>query len=349
MGSLLLGTLTGCNTDDSPEGREQETETGQQTTETEQQVTEPVRNVGVFLGSDESLVEWEKWFGRKVDYYSFALFHDTWADYRIDNWPLEVPIERLQDGREIVLSFEMFPPSQTEMTAVATGQHRAKYRQLASEMVDHGIGDAHIRFGWEFNGRWAADGAVGRPEIYTAAWRNVVSAMRGVDGAEFSFIWAPNIWRKQMAPTDAYPGDEWVTEIGLTMYDKGDYYPYPEQCDSNCVAERRRQTWQDILEGRQTYYGLNYWASFARNHGKPLVFPEYGVSSRTMQNAGGGDNPRFFEWFADWMSENSDVVAWHNIWGWVAGPHYLGPEELYETKEYTYMNDASEAFRQLFS
>ncbi|MFC7026576.1 glycosyl hydrolase [Halomicroarcula sp. GCM10025710] len=128
-------------------------------------------------------------------------------------------------------------------------------------MVDHGIGDAHIRFGWEFNGRWAADGAVGRPEIYTAAWRNVVSAMRGVDGAEFSFIWAPNIWRKQMAPTDAYPGDEWVTEIGLTMYDKGDYYPYPEQCDSNCVAERRRQTWQDILEGRQTYYGLNYWAA----------------------------------------------------------------------------------------
>ncbi|MFC7026577.1 hypothetical protein ACFQH8_01685 [Halomicroarcula sp. GCM10025710] len=79
------------------------------------------------------------------------------------------------------------------------------------------------------------------------------------------------------------------------------------------------------------------------------MFPEYGVSSRTMQNAGGGDNPRFFEWFADWMSENSDVVAWHNIWGWVAGPHYLGPEELYETKEYTYMNDASEAFRQLFS
>ncbi|SFR67034.1 glycosyl hydrolase [Halogeometricum limi] len=305
-------------------------------------------DVGIYLGADDSLPAWEEWFGRTADYYSFALFHDSWEDYRLKNWPLELPLEQLLDCRKIVFSFEMFPSSETDMEAVAAGEHDDKYRLLASEMVDNGLASACVRTGWEFNGRWAVDGAVGRPELYIEAWKRVVESMRSVDGSDFSFVWAPNIWKKHMVPTDAYPGDEWVDQVGLTVYDKGDGYPFPEDCDDQCVSDRRESAWDGVLEGREANYGLNFWADFAREHEKPLVFPEYGVTADGWQNSGGGDNTYFLEQFADWMLANNDVVEWHNLWGFVAGPHYIGPEELYRSEKYPYLAESSETFRQLF-
>jgi hypothetical protein len=325
-GTVCLGTVAGC--------------TGQNES--------IAQNVGIYLGADDSLPAWERWFGRTIDYYSFGLFYDSWADYWIENWPLELPLAQLTDGRQIVVSFRMFPPSQTNMEAVAAGKHNSKYRRLATEMVENGLGAAFLRFGWEFNGSWAVDGAVGRSQLYIDAWKQVVESMQSVDGSEFSFVWAPNLWKKHMVPTDAYPGDEWVDQVGPTVYDKGDGYPFPPNCDSECVSERRKAAWQGILEGREANYGLNFWANFAREHGKPLVFPEYGVAASGWKNPSGGDNPYFLKQFVDWMTENDDVVEWHNLWGFVAGPHYIGPKELYRSDKYPYLANASKTFKELF-
>jgi len=303
--------------------------------------------VGVYLGNDQTLTEWENWFGRSVDYYSFTLFRDSWADYRIENWPLEIDIQSIVSDRQPIVTFSMFPKG-ADLVQVAAGEFTEKYRQLAVDMIDNGLSDAHLRFGAEFNGNWSPGTAVSRPELFVDAWKEIVSTMRSVSKSAFNFVWAPDIYRRQLDPLKAYPGDEWVNEVGLTFYDKGACYPYPDQCHGDCLRRHRSCTWKQLLEGRGANFGLNFWAEFAREHGKPLVFPEYGVMARDWPTPGGGDNPRFFRNFNRWMTENEDVVGWHNTWSFTNGPSYVGPAREHESTEYPHFPDSSETFRQLF-
>lgn len=349
LGIASFGALSGCGQrTKEPTLIATETETAE-SAQTESPI--PVQGepkVGVFLGEDTKLVQWEEWFGRKIDFYSFSLFRNSWTDYWVENWPLEVDLSTLNDGRELSISFKMFPDG-GDLWSVANGEYNEEYRTMATKMRDANVADAHLRFGWEFNGSWSVDGAVGRPRTYVRAWKQLVGAMRSVRGTQFKFIWAPDTWRRQLDPPQAYPGDEWVDEIGLTAYDKGPPYPYPDECDQACIRERRERAWQILRDGRKHGFGLNYWAEFAREHGKPLVFPEYSIVSTNWVNPGGGDNPYFFERMHEWMNQHSDVVSWHNVWSWTNGPHYIGPERLKIENMFEPAIDASERFRSLFA
>lgn len=95
------------------------------------------------------------------------------------------------------------------------------------------------------------------------------------------------------------------------------------------VAER------DARFGRDR--GLDWWLSFARNHGKPFGLPEWGVSSGT-QWAGhaGGDNPFFVRSVYGWLSANRQQVAYE---GYVEEPASFVVSALMEPTP----NDASRA------
>lgn len=301
---------------------------------------------GVYLGDESALADWEEWFGCQVDIYAMNVPRGSWADYRIQNMPLEVPIADIAADRELAVTFTMFPPGRTDMAAVADGDHGDRYRRLGRDFIERGISDVSFRFGAELNGDWSVDGAVGRPDRYKRAWRRVVDAMNGVEGSEFSFVWAPNVGEKQLPPPEAYPGDEYVDNVGLTFYDSGHfYYPFPEDCDAECRYQRRRNNWERLVNQE---YGLDFWANFAEDHDKPLVFPEYGIRSQGDDLYGGGDNPDFFRWFHEWMAENDAVVDWHVVWSWVNGPQFVGPEDAFVNDDYTRHPEASTAFKCLF-
>ena len=301
--------------------------------------------VGVYLGDESALAPWEEWFGRPVDYYSFNVPTGGWDRYLVDNMPFERPIEPIASDREIAVTMKMFPPGETTLAAVAAGDHTDRHEAFARSLIDHGMADATVRIGHEMNGRWSPDGAVGRPDRFVRAWRRVVEAMNAADGAAFEYVWAPHVGRIHMDPTAAYPGDEWIDQIGLTVYDKSQQY-YPSDCGDACVQRLREENWSRLVNQE---FGLSYWLEFARDHGKPLAFPEYGVAARNWNDAGSGDNPLFFERFADWIGANSDVVAWHNVWSFVAGPHFVGPSELHVSERYESLPEASRAFKTVFS
>lgn len=302
--------------------------------------------VGVYLGDDSALVPWEEWFGCRVDYYTLNVQRDGWGEYRIRNMPLETPIEQVAADRQLVVTMPMFPSDQTGMEAVASGEHADKYQRFGKDFVARGLNDVYFRFGAEMNGRWSTDTAVDRPDQYIRAWKEIAEALDSVAGSEFEYIWAPNIGEVHIPAPRAYPGDDYVDQIGLTLYDAGrKHYPYPDDCDSDCMDRRRRKNWEYLVEQR---YGLDYWASFARDHDKPLVFPEYGIAAEKSHLQGGGDNPHFFKWFDDWMRSNDDVVEWHVVWSWVSGKHYVGPERLFRSEEYPSNPEASKTFRRLF-
>lgn len=336
-----VGLLSGCLGPISSDKSEKQSPPESNTTES----TDSDPKVGVYLGDESALEPWESWFGRSVDYYSFNVPTSGWDKYVVDNMPFERPIEPIASERDIAVTMKMFPPSETTLDAVAAGDHTERHRELAQSLIDHGMSDATVRIGHEMNGRWSPDGAVDRPDVFVRAWRQVVSAMDAVDGAAFDYVWAPHIGRIHMDPTDAYPGDGWVDQIGLTMYDKSQQY-YPSDCGDSCVRKLRQENWDRFVNQE---FGLSYWAEFARDHEKSLAFPEYGIASRNWNDVGGGDNPMFFERFADWIGMNDDVVAWHNVWCFVAGPHFVGPSKLRVSERYEPLPDASGTFRTLFS
>ncbi|WP_434530799.1 glycosyl hydrolase [Haloarcula sp. NS06] len=299
--------------------------------------------VGIYLGDESALKPWEEWFGRTVDHYSFSVPRDGWDDYRIKNMPFEIPIEPIADQRDIIVTAKMFPPSDSTLSAVAGGEHTEQHRNFGSSLTHNGMADATIRIGHEFNGHWSSDGAVGRPDMFIEAWKQTVSAMNSVGGSNFSYIWAPSNGREDMDPTTAYPGDEWVDMIGPTVYDAGEIYQ--SQCGNRSIKYCREQNWKKTVNEE---FGLDFWAEFSRRHEKTLVFPEYGITARNWNGAGGGDNRKFIANIAEWMSANSDIVGWHNLWSYTAGPHYIGPDSLHVSDQYSSNPDASEEFRSQF-
>lgn len=337
--------LAGCGLADNDAEPSEPTTTPTESPTSNSKSRDP--GVGIYLGDDRTLQLWENWFGRTVDYYSIALFRGSWEDYRLENWPVKIDLESIVSDRKAIITFSMFPRG-ADMEQVVAGDFTDRYRRLAAEMIDNGMSNAHLRFGAELNGDWGPDTAVGRPDLFVDAWKEIVTAMRSVSGSAFNFIWAPDIWKRQMDPTKAYPGDEFTDEVGLTFYDKGACYPYPAQCADGCLRQHRECTWEMLLDGREGNYGLDFWAQFAREHGKSLVFPEYGVMAREWSTPGGGDNPQFFRYFDDWMQAHVDVVGWHTPWSWTAGPSYIGPELGHSTTNYPFFSDASEEFRRRF-
>jgi hypothetical protein len=89
----------------------------------------------------------------------------------------------------------------------------------------------------------------------------------------------------------AYPGDAYVDYIGTDIYD--------QSWGSNYTDPAFR--WNEYLTQKN---GLNWVASFAGAHGKPITIPEWGLSIRS-DGHGGGDNAYFIQHMYDWISSNN--------------------------------------------
>lgn len=74
------------------------------------------------------------------------------------------------------------------------------------------------------------------------------------------------------------------------------------------AAEAQRRAWNDILNGD---HGLNFWANFARLHGKRMSIPEWGVTYRS-DGHGGRDNPRFITNMIAFIEDPRNRVSYAN-------------------------------------
>ena len=66
-------------------------------------------------------------------------------------------------------------------------------------------------------------------------------------------------------------------------------------------------TWEEQLNGR---FGLQYWLDFAKQHGKKLSIPEWGIN-----NAGGGgygDDPDYIRGMSEFMIQNAEFIAYES-------------------------------------
>ena len=255
---------------------------------------------GVYVGAaaPEDVRAFGEWRGSQPTIAVDFLADETWEKIAQPTWWVDA---WRGQGLEVAYSVPLLPDTGGTLEDGAAGDYDDHFTALAQTLVDGGQGDARLRLGWEFNGgwyAWSASETSGRPgaspEHFAAYWRSIVDAMRAVEGADFSFVWNPNRGYEQFPAEQAWPGADYVDEIGVDVYDQSWIRDHND-------AEAR---FQEILEGD---HGLLWFADFAEEHDKPLVVPEWGLTIRE-DGHGGGDNDVFVAGMHEFFAEHD--VRW---------------------------------------
>jgi hypothetical protein len=247
--------------------------------------------------------------GHPFTYGSDSFSMTSWTGIDDDQWVIN---QWKGSGFQMIWTVPMLPNTGgVSLAAGATGAYNAYFAALADNLVAAGMGDSVLRIGWEFNQSTYPWYAAGQPTNFVNYWRQIVTTMRSVQGANFSFEWNPS--RGDNGPKDAamgsfaayYPGDSYVDIVGMDVYD-GSWDTYP-----GSAAE-----FQTILT--QTW-GLDWLASFGSAHNKPLAIPEMGLGSGpSAPQSGpivgngpvsGGDDGGFVTDMLNWITQNNVVNA----------------------------------------
>lgn len=218
-------------------------------------------------------------------------FLDAWADWR-----------RERDDRILVLNVPMLERneegvSDDEVRALlrrgAVGEFDAHYRRLAERLVGLRVPDTVLVLGWEMNGTTYTHRCGPDPKAWKAYWKRIVATMRSVPGQKFRFDFTPSRGRDAVPWTECYPGDDTVDIIGMDAYDQPEGMPFDGQ-----VAEP---------------YGLQAHVDFAKAHGKPISYPEWGLFRN-------GDNAEYMRGMLAWIDQHKPLYNTltdycpHGVW-----------------------------------
>ncbi|EFL32247.1 secreted protein [Streptomyces viridochromogenes DSM 40736] len=181
----------------------------------------------------------------------------------------------------------------------AAGEFDHHFRVLAERLVDLKVPDTILVLGWEMNGTTYTHRCGPDPEAWKKYWNRIVTTMRSVPGQKFRFDFTPSRGVDAVPWTKCYPGDDTVDIIGMDSYDQPTGMSFEQQ-----VKEP---------------YGLQDHVDFARAHGKPISYPEWGLFRN-------GDNPEYMRSMLDWMDEHRPLYNTltdycpHGVWQCAANP-----------------------------
>ncbi len=187
----------------------------------------------------------------------------------------------------------------------ASGAYNASYVTLAETLVAAGESNAYLRLGWEFDGSWVPwyAGIPAAEASFAEYFRQIVTAMRSVPGANFKFIWNPEadaFTASGYNVTLAYPGNSYVDIIGLDAYDQ-----------VWITAPTPSNAWNEVILPE-----LNAAHQFAVAQGKPLAITEWGSIIRS-DGKGLGDDPLYVNNFIAWMKSVGNNVTFETYFDFV--------------------------------
>jgi Glycosyl hydrolase family 26 len=210
---------------------------------------------------------WDEW----ETPWMFSNTYDGW-----DAWLAANP------AHQVVMAMDLIPQSLFNEhdplpweQACAAGSYNQNATTLAKNLVSYGAGKIVIRLGPEANGAWEAD-YVGTTTTEMNDWAkcydNEVTAMRAVPGAHFLFVWNPNACTTDLPLNEWYPGNSYVDIVGIDAYD--------QDCSTSKTVSQ--EGWAafstDTFGSDPTFPSIASIEAFAVAHGKPLSFPEWGLT-----------------------------------------------------------------------
>ncbi|MFH8494424.1 glycoside hydrolase family 26 protein [Streptomyces coeruleorubidus] len=181
----------------------------------------------------------------------------------------------------------------------AAGEFDHHFRVLAERLVELNVPDTVIVLGWEMNGTTYTHRCGPDPEAWKKYWNRIVTTMRSVPGQKFRFDFTPSRGVDAVPWTKCYPGDDTVDIIGMDSYDQPAGMSFEQQ-----VKEP---------------YGLQHHVDFAKAHGKPISYPEWGLFRN-------GDNAEYMRSMLAWMEEHKPLYNTltdycpHGVWQCGANP-----------------------------
>jgi hypothetical protein len=266
---------------------------------------------GAFLtaGHPNDAIAFATWRGKPLPFVVDYMDRATWADIEDPSWYFQ---QWRTINMPLVFAVAMIPDdTSTSITTGAGGSYDSHFTALANCLVANGYANATLRVGWEMNDastfRWTA---YNNTANWITFYRRIVTAMRAVTGANFRFDWTMNLGASTVAADLCYPGDAYVDFIGVDAYD-ADYG----------VVESNAARWNYV---KTQSYGLDWVATFAATHSKPITVPEWGtypVSPSYQNGGGGGDNPLYINNMFDWFAANN--VYYNSYFNFTGSPHDL--------------------------
>jgi Glycosyl hydrolase family 26 len=221
----------------------------------------------------------------------------------------------------------------SDFDEVANGGANSYYTTLAKNLVAAGFGSSYIRLGWEFNADWMGwaicnedgSGLTSWASDFVPAFRNIVTSMRSVSGANFKFIWNPIDSSNSSCPgaslENFYPGDAYVDTVALDVYDgigadTSDSARWSDMLNGVNAGGYTAVT-PDSINGQSFQgYGMNWLVAFAKAHNKQVSLPEWGLEE-SGDNGGGGDDSYFVTQMANWIQANATgpAIFWNDSGG----------------------------------
>ncbi len=258
---------------------------------------------GVYVGNDvKDVRQYEQWLGKPTEAILGYTGAANWQDYEGSvGWAMGLWAEI---DRPVLWSVPLIPKGAT-LEEAAKGTYNDHYQHVAEKLAKWRPNEPviYLRTAWEFNGDWFPCSAIGKAELFIGAWRQFVTVFRKASD-RFRFDWCPAGGdHMKMKAEEAYPGDNYVDIIGLDIYDSEKWNKVKDP------VER----WNKIyLTGEN---GLEWHRNFAKQRGKPMSYPEWGVGGNES-----GDDPYFVEKMHAWFLENHVVYATY----WNSNADYSG-------------------------
>lgn len=263
-------------------------------------------NSGVWPGgstiSGERADAFGKWRGTPTDAGITFPATKTWQQIHDSRWHIQT-----YDGFLGVLAYglPMLPTDDGgDFRTIVNGDHDWVYERVARDLVDNGRSRAIVRIGWEANGDWFPwnTRAEQAPE-YVAAYRHIVAVLRRVAPEtviDFDVACGTPMRGQENRMdtlTKLYPGDDVVDLIGCDTYD---WYH---------TTSKNLKGWE-LTQRPKNAVGIADVAEFAREHGKGLTYPEWGLAST--EDGGAADNPYFIERMRGFFEANADILVMEN-------------------------------------
>jgi hypothetical protein len=261
---------------------------------------------GAYLptGTPAAAAAFGAWRKHPLDVGEVWLNRSTWASITDPVWLYQ----RWQGSPyTLVVTVPMLPDVPgVSIRACSRGAYNAHWRQFGRVIRSYGLGSSIIRLGWEFNGKWYPWAAT-NPTAWAECYRQAVTSARST-APRLRWDWNVNrgVSSALADPTRAYPGNSYVSMIGVDSYDQ-----WPPVGSGG--------GWQKQLNGDQ---GLNYWLGFAKAHGKKLSVPEWG-SIRYGRSAG-RDDPQYIRDMRAFFAANASHIAFEAIFQGSIGNYDAG-------------------------
>jgi hypothetical protein len=241
-------------------------------------------------GGIDGIVRFSQAVGRRVTVATAYLdSRSDWATFSKPTWLLDpwAAWLRADPTRRLVLGVPML--QERAAGRFDDASHDGAFVGLARSIVDHGIADqVVIRLGFEMNGDWTPYGRQHDPDGsgFRDMWRRVVPKMKAVHPFVFDWCVVPTAdpddpgWAERF-----YPGDDVVDVVGVDAYD-------------HWTTGTQDERWSQVVAD------LDWAATFAGAHGKPLALDEWGVWERGGAAQGGGDDPTYVANMLRWADEH---------------------------------------------